>query len=125
MQKRAPRPRRPAGLRSVVLFTALAGSGIVAAAPIGVPAAPEALGIDSAPLASPDADIASSKFPLVDSLLVMRCGEVIFDRRYRHDYAATYDKEAHTKGPLNARLTGRYNYFDPAWHPYYHRSEER
>src|SRR2546430_9707090 len=25
-----------------------------------------------------------------------------------------------SKGPLNARLTGRYNYFDPAWHPYYH-----
>lgn len=22
-------------------------------------------------------------------------------------------------GPLNTRLTGRYNYFDPAWHPYY------
>jgi hypothetical protein len=127
MQKRAPRPGRPAALRSVVLFAALAGSGLAAAAPVGadtVRATPESLGIDGGPLASLDADIASAKFPLVDSLLVMRCGEVVFDRRYPHDYAATYGKEAHTKGPLNARLTGRYNYFDPAWHPYYHGTDE-
>ena len=110
----------PVTLRSVLLFAALAGSGI--ADPIRV--TPESLGIDAAPLASLDADIASSKFPLVDSLLIMRCGEVVFDRRYPHDYAATYDKEAHTKGPLNARLTGRYNYFDPTWHPYYHGTDE-
>jgi CubicO group peptidase (beta-lactamase class C family) len=105
----------------------LAGSAIAAPAPIGadpVHATPESLGIDRGALASLDADIASAKFPLVDSLLVMRCGEVVFDRRYPHDYAATYDKEAHTKGPLNARLTGRYNYFDPAWHPYYHGTDE-
>jgi hypothetical protein len=127
MQKRALRPGRPAALRSVVLFAALAGSGLAAAAPVGadtVRATPESLGIDGGPLASLDADIASAKFPLVDSLLVMRCGEVVFDRRYPHDYAATYGKEAHTKGPLNARLTGRYNYFDPAWHPYYHGTDE-
>lgn len=127
MQIRAPRFGRPAALRAVVLFSALAGSAIAAAAPIGadpVHATPESLGIDSGALASLDADIASAKFPLVDSLLVMRCGEVVFDRRYPHDYAATYHKEAHTKGPLNARLTGRYNYFDPAWHPYYHGTDE-
>src|SRR6266478_1960826 len=120
-------PARPAALRWVLLFAALAGWETVAAAPAGadpVRTTPESLGIDAAPLASLDADIASAKFPLVDSLLVMRCGEVVFDRRYPHDYAATYGKEAHTKGPLNARLTGRYNYFDPNWHPYYHGSDE-
>jgi Beta-lactamase len=120
-------PGRPAALQWVVLLAALAGWGSVAAAPIGadsVHTTPESLGIDAAPLASLDADITSAKFPLVDSLLVMRCGEVVFDRRYAHDYAATYGKEAHTKGPLNARLTGRYNYFDPAWHPYYRGTDE-
>ena len=120
-------PGRPAALRWVLLFAVLAGWGAVAAAPSGadpVRAKPESLGVDAAPLASLDADIASAKLPLVDSLLVMRCGEVVFDRRYPHDYAATYGKEAHTKGPLNARLTGRYNYFDPAWHPYYHGTDE-
>ena len=82
------------------------------------------LGIDAQPLAALDADIESGRHPLVDSLLVMRCGEVVFDRRYPHDYAATYGQQARTKGPLNARLTGRYNYFDPSWHPYYHGTDE-
>jgi Beta-lactamase len=110
-----------------MFVAALLGSNMTGAAPInGAPprATPASQGMDPAALAALDADIASAKFPLVDSLLVMRCGEVVFDRRYPHDYAATYGKEAHTKGPLNARLTGRYNYFDPTWHPYYHGTDE-
>jgi Beta-lactamase len=123
--------RRAAGLaalRPAALIVALVGWSLVLAAPTksadAVQSAPASLGIDAKPLAGLDADIASSKFPLVDSLLVMRCGEIVFDRRYPHDYAATYGKEAHAKGPLNARLTGRYNYFDPVWHPYYHGTDE-
>jgi Beta-lactamase len=84
----------------------------------------QSLGIDPASIASLDRDIGTGKLKLVDSLLVMRCGEVVFDRKYPHDYASIYAKEAHTKGPLNARLTGPYNYFDPAWHPYYHGTDE-
>ena len=103
----------------VVFIAAVAASGVAVAI-----AAPASQGIDAQPLAALDADIAAAKFPLVDSLLVMRCGEVVFERRYPHDYAAVYGKEAHTKGPLNARLTGRYNYFDPEWHPYYHGTDE-
>jgi len=127
MNKRALQPStRPAGIRcaafAIALFASLATAAPVGAAPANV--APAALGIDAQPLAALDADLASGKLPLVDSLLVMRCGEVVFDRRYPHDYAATYGKEAHTKGPLNARLTGSYNYFDPAWHPYYHGTDE-
>lgn len=126
---------RAAGIRCAVfaaaLFAGLATAGAAGARAPGsgaparaAPAAPAALGIDAQPLAALDADLASGKLPLVDSLLVMRCGKVVFDRRYPHDYAATYGKEAHTKGPLNARLTGPYNYFDPAWHPYYHGTDE-
>ena len=115
-------------IRSAVFISALLAASMLAAAPTPqadpVRASPASVGIDAEPLAALDADIASSKFPLVDSLLLMRCGEVVFNRRYPHDYAATYGKEAHTKGPLNARLTGRYNYFDPAWHPYYHGTDE-
>ena len=119
---------RPAALASILLAAGTLAAGTLAAAPTPhadpVRASPTSVGIDAEPLAALDADIASSKFPLVDSLLVMRCGEVVFNRRYPHDYAATYGKEAHTKGPLNARLTGRYNYFDPDWHPYYHGTDE-
>src|SRR5271170_1459632 len=124
---------RAAEIRSAVIISALLAAGTlatgtVAAAPVPRAdperASPASVGIDAEPLATLDADIASSKFPLVDSLLVMRCGEIVFDRRYPHDYATTYGKEAHTKGPLNARLTGRYNYFDPTWHPYYHGTDE-
>ena len=107
---------RPAGL-------AISGIFAICAA-VSAAALPVSLGVDTAPLAALDADITSSKFPLVDSLLVMRCGEVVFNRRYAHDYAAIYGKEAHTKGPLNARLSGRYNYFDPAWHPYYQGTDQ-
>jgi CubicO group peptidase (beta-lactamase class C family) len=78
------------------------------------------LGIDSAAVAGLNSDIESGKYPLVDSLLVARCGRVGFDRRYAHDYGKIFFKEAHEKGPLNAHLTGSYNYFDPTWHPYYH-----
>jgi CubicO group peptidase (beta-lactamase class C family) len=83
-------------------------------------ATPASAGLDEAVLASFDADLAHGKYMLVDSFQVFRCGTEVFARKYAHDYGQIYGKEAKTKGPLNARLTGPYNYFDPDWHPYYH-----
>jgi CubicO group peptidase (beta-lactamase class C family) len=83
-------------------------------------AAPASVGLDEKVLAGLDADLASGKYPLVDSFAVLRCGCDVFEWTYSHDYGTIYAKEAKTRGPLNARLTGPYNYFDPAWHPYYH-----
>jgi CubicO group peptidase (beta-lactamase class C family) len=83
-------------------------------------AAPDTLGLDAKVLAAMDSDLASGKYPLVDSFAVFRCGTEVFEKTYSHDYGTIYAKEAKTRGPLNARLTGPYNYFDPAWHPYYH-----
>jgi CubicO group peptidase (beta-lactamase class C family) len=77
------------------------------------------VGLDEKPLAALDAELASGKYALVDSFAVFRCGSDVFERKYSHDYGTIYAKEAKTRGPLNARLTGPYNYFDPAWHPYY------
>ena len=82
--------------------------------------APTSVGLDEAVLAALDHDIAKGKYSLVDSFQVFRCGKEVYSRKYDHDYATIYGQEAKVKGPLNARLTGRYNYFDPAWHPYYH-----
>src|SRR3984957_10901592 len=82
--------------------------------------APESVGLDEKVLAALDADLANGKYSLVDSFTVIRCGTDVLDRTYPHDYGTIYGKEAKTRGPLNAHLTGPYNYFDPAWHPYYH-----
>jgi CubicO group peptidase (beta-lactamase class C family) len=81
---------------------------------------PAKVGLDERTLSGLDADIAAGKYGLIDSIEVFRCGAEVFQRKYAHDYASIYGKEARTRGPLNARLTGRYNYFDPTWHPYYH-----
>ena len=79
---------------------------------------PAEVGLDESALAAIDKDLASGKYSLVDSFQVFRCGAEVYSRRYDHDYGKLYSKEARTKGPLNARLSGRYNYYDPAWHPF-------
>src|SRR5437879_1857510 len=81
---------------------------------------PSSVVLDEKILAALDADLANGKYSLVDSFAVLRCGTSLYERGYPHDCGRIYEKEAKTRGPLNAHLTGPYNYFDPAWHPYYH-----
>ncbi len=118
--------RRGVALGSWVLALALGAGAGGAPAAGGFPtrgwpvASPESVGLDSGPLAALDADIAAGRLGLIDSVDVFRCGEHVYTRIYAHDYATIYGREARVRGPLNARLTGPYNYFDPRWHPYYH-----
>lgn len=81
---------------------------------------PATVGLDEDALKSFDNDIAAGKYTMTDSFRVFRCGTEVFARQYKHNYGQIYAKEAKTKGPLNARLIGRYNYFDTEWHPFYH-----
>jgi hypothetical protein len=81
---------------------------------------PARVGLDKKVLTAFDADLASGKYSMVDSFEVFRCGKTVYERKYPHDYRQIYGREAKTRGPLNAHLTGPYNYFDPTWHPYYH-----
>ena len=81
---------------------------------------PESVGLDPVALDALDADFRTGVVPLVDSLIVLRCGSLAYERRYAHDYATIYGKDAREVGPLNPHLTGPYNYFDPVWHPYWH-----
>src|ERR1700739_3896205 len=84
-------------------------------------ATPAGVGLDEQVLLRLDKDMATGKYSqMMDSFAVFRCGKKVFERNYRHDYTKIYGKEAGERGPLNARLMGRYNYFDPYWHPYYH-----
>jgi len=84
---------------------------------------PASAGLDEKSLAAFDSDLRNGRYKYVDSFEAYRCGKQVYQGKYSHNYAQIYGKEAKTRGPLNARLTGPYNYFDPAWHPYYHGTE--
>ncbi len=84
-----------------------------------VKATPASVGLDEKVLDAFDKELASGKYGLVDSFTVFRCAKEVYAKKYAHDYGKIYGKQAKETGPLNARLTGPYNYFDPAWHPYY------
>jgi hypothetical protein len=83
---------------------------------------PSKVNLDGKTLSAFADDLGSGKYALIDSFDVIRCGKLVYRRTYSHDYGTIYGMEAKTKGPLNGHLTGPYNYFDPAWHPYYHGS---
>jgi CubicO group peptidase (beta-lactamase class C family) len=86
-----------------------------------VTASPASVGIDQKVLLKLDHDMESGGFSqMTDSFAVFRCGEKVFERTYPHDYGKIYAKQIDKRGPYNERLRGRYNYFDPYWHPYYH-----
>ena len=86
-------------------------------------ATPQSVGLDPASLEALSLDFENGKYPDVDSMLIIRCGKNVYERHYSHDYGKIYYQEAHERGPLNARLTGIYNYFDPRYHPYYEGSD--
>jgi len=108
---------------AVLSIVAIAGAPATCVALDDWPrATPDSVGLDPAALDALDRDLRSGVVPLVDSVLVLRCGSLAFERHYAHDYASIYAKEARVVGPLNPHLTGPYNYFDPAWHPFWHGS---
>ena len=85
---------------------------------------PRAVGLDPAVLAALDADIAAGKYGYIDGMLVIRHGKVAYERSYQHAYDEIYREQARTPGALNAHdATGPYNYFNPWWHPFYHRTD--
>jgi CubicO group peptidase (beta-lactamase class C family) len=86
-------------------------------------ATPKEFGIDPAKLAALDADIASGKYGLVDSMLILRCGTAVYDKSYPHDYAQIYGERAKKEGPLNHDMHGPYNYFSTNFHPFYNGSD--
>jgi len=47
----------------------------------------------------------------IDGMLVIRNGMIVFEKEYTNDYDSLF-KTTGTK-------QGKYNYYDPLWHPYY------
>ena len=121
-----------AGVTVLASSVLLLGDNIARARAEGTPwptngwatATPASVGLDEQVLLSLDKDLAAGKYSqMFDSVAVFRCGKKVFERTYPRDYDKIYGQEAAERGPLNARLIGRYNYFDPYWHPYYHGTE--
>jgi CubicO group peptidase (beta-lactamase class C family) len=75
---------------------------------------PAAQGLNSAVLQRLDAEFAAGKHGYVDGMLVIRHGQVVFEKSYQHDYDAAFAAQTDQQ-------RGPYNYFDPDWHPYYRR----
>ena len=77
---------------------------------------PEAQGLDAALLGALDAEFASGSHGYIDGLLVIRNGKVVYEKSYRVDYDRLF-------ASAPDRVPGPYNYYDPAWYPYEHRSD--
>jgi len=85
---------------------------------------PEAAGFSTAVLDSVDAEVRSGRYGFVDRILLIRRGELAWERRYRHDYDSIYGDSARLATTLRTHdRGGPYNYFDDWWHPYYRRGE--
>jgi CubicO group peptidase (beta-lactamase class C family) len=75
---------------------------------------PETEGLDATALAALDAEFARGAHGYVDGMLIVRNGHVVFEKSYVRDYDAPF-------ASAPDRVRGAYNYYDPAWHPYYQR----
>lgn len=85
---------------------------------------PRAVGLNAAVLDSIHGEIGEGRYGYVDRMLVIRRGQVAFDRSYRQDYQRVYGDSAKKVTPLSPHdLTGPYNYFNTWWHPTYRRGD--
>jgi CubicO group peptidase (beta-lactamase class C family) len=75
-----------------------------------VAASPEALGFTAGALESLDQEFAAGKHGYIDGMLIDRHGRIAFERTYSHDYERLF---------VGKGKPGIYNYYDPAWHPFY------
>ena len=87
-------------------------------------ATPASVGISAAVLDSIAAEIGAGTYGNVDRMVVIRRGRLVYDKSWTWDYDRIYGDSARARSPLNAHdLTGPYNYFNPWWHPTYHRGD--
>ena len=76
-------------------------------------ATPDSEGIDAGVLSALDQELASGIHGYVDSMLVIRNAQIVYQKTYTQDYDAPFKGRDQTRGP--------YNYYDPDWHPYFER----
>ena len=72
-------------------------------------------GIDSIKIDSIHQEILSGEYGLVDHLLIIRNGNIVFDKHYKNNY----DSIARLYDTIIYPTEFQYNYDHPDWHPYY------
>jgi CubicO group peptidase (beta-lactamase class C family) len=72
---------------------------------------PESEGLNPDSLSAFSDKLASGELGYIDGMLVIRNGKIVFEKEYTNDYVSLY-KATNTE-------PGKYNYYDPEWHPYY------
>ena len=111
-------------IKKLILIVALSAIVVQAQQNDWPTATPKSVGLDPKALAAFDAEIASGKFGRMDSLIIIRHGKLVFERRYAQDYDKIYGEEAKKTSPLNPHdPTGPYNYYNSWWHPWHQRGE--
>ena len=85
----------------------------------------EAARINRAVVDSIDAEIASGRYGYVDRMLIIRHGQIAFDKSYPQDYARSYGDSVNKSGALNGSdpASSPFNYYNTWWHPYYQRGD--
>ncbi len=79
-----------------------------------VAASPADEGVDASVLDAFDRELASGAHGYVDGMLVIRHGRIVYEKSY--DHRRDYDR---LFAAMKDSKPGIYNYYDPAWHPWY------
>ena len=73
---------------------------------------PASVGIDPAPLQALDAGIRAGEYGNIDSMTIIRRGQIVFDRRYQWDYDAQHAGLVYPSPPP-------WDYFNPRAYPFH------
>ena len=73
----------------------------------------EGMSLDS--LSSFSNKLKSGELGYIDGMLIIRNGKIIFEKEYSNNYDSLFI--------ITNTKPGKYNYYDPVWHPYYKNTE--
>ena len=57
----------------------------------------------------------SGELGYIDGMLIIRNGKIVFEKEYSNNYDSLFE--------ITNTKPGKYNYYDPVWHPYYKNTE--
>ena len=73
----------------------------------------EGMSLDS--LSSFSNKLKSGELGYIDGMLIIRNGKIVFEKEYSNNYDSLFE--------ITNTKPGKYNYYDPVWHPYYKNTE--